>query len=120
MSKTVMCRIIPAKTQNSSGANQTSGVAILEIHSVGGAARRFTIAKSQDLKLNFGDTIKCVSGKAAVMINPGTPAGTFLLDPKTCPELEINDETTKILQRGKVSVGEDIGNTTRGTGATTR
>ncbi|HLM60037.1 MAG TPA: hypothetical protein VK308_04485, partial [Pyrinomonadaceae bacterium] len=68
-----------------------------------------TIAKSQDYKLSFGDTIKCISGTAAVMINPGTPAGTFLLRAKINPELEINQETTKILHRGTVTVNHDIG-----------
>jgi len=131
MAKTVICRILPTKPQSSSGPNQsnsTYNVVTLEIHPSVGASWRLTAAKSQDLKLQFGDTIKCVSGTAAVLINPGSLAGMFILCPQVPPgsdakvrtELEINDETTKAIHRGKITFAKDIGNVQLGGTATTR
>lgn len=131
MAKTVICRILPTSTKNLQRSNQPNGandVVILEIHPSSGAAWRLTAAKSQDLKLQFGDTIKSISGTAGVLINPGTPAGMFILCPQVPPnsdwkmraELEINEETTKHIHRPKISVGGDIGTVLTGGTATTR
>lgn len=121
MSKTVICRVIPQ------AVNGTGGVAILEIHSKG-EARRLTISRSQDYKLEHGDTIKSISGKIAVMINPGTGAGMFVLLPQVTAgsdwkfrtELVIDDESTKIISRGTPTVSGDIGNVSRIGGFSTR
>ena len=124
MSKTVICRILPTDAKTSHG-----GIVMIDVLPASGStAWQLTAARPQDLKLQYGDTLKCVSGTAAVLINPGTSAGMFILcktlppnaDWKTRTELEINDETTKIIHRGRISVTNDIGNTSRSTGATTR
>ena len=130
MSNTVICRILPTNQQNAAGHNQSNGtgIVILEIHPASGAARRMSIAKQQDLKLGYGDKIVSIAGKAGVLINPGSPAGIFILCPHVPPnsdwkvrtELEINDETTKAINRGSISVTQDIGNISRGTGGATR
>ena len=131
MAKTVICRILPTNQQNAAGRNQSSSansIVILEIYPASGAAWRLTVAKSQDLKLQFGDKIKCVSGTAGVLINPGSPSGMFVLCPQVHPgsdakvrtELEIDDETIKAIHRGAISATKDIGNIQLGGTATTR
>ncbi len=121
----VICRIL---ANNASDAGKSAGaVVIVKLIRVNGTAQKIPIARSQDFLMNFGDRIKAVSGKAVVMINPGTQAGAFFISPqapkndwKHRAELEINEETTRIRHRGAVSKVEDIGNLTRGTGAATR
>ncbi len=132
MAKTVVCRILPTNASALQRNNQKSGannVVILDIYPVSGsAAWQLSIARQHDLKLQFGDKIKCVSGTAGVLINPGTQAGMFILtkqapphsDEKIRAELEINDETTRHIQRGKITSAQDIGTLLRGTGAVTR
>jgi len=124
MAETVICRVI-AKTTG----GVADSVSMLDIYSHSGAApRRLAICQSQTLKLSYGDRIKCVSGTVAVVINPGTPAGSFILyanlpsgaawNQRT--ELEMNDETTKNIHRGKISVANDIGATNTAAGGFTR
>ena len=132
MAKTVICRILPTEARAAHGNNQrqgAGGIVILDVYPASGStAWQLTTARPQDLKLTYGDTLKCVSGKAAVLINPGTPSGIFILCPRLPPnadwkirtELEINDETTKTVHRGKISLTDDIGTILRGTGAVTR
>lgn len=116
---TIICRIL--------ANNAAKGVVLIELIKKDGAARQIPIARAQDFSVNFGDRLKSLAGTAIVMINPGTKAGTFILSPnapkndwKHRVELEINEETTKIIARGHISVADEIGSITRATGATTR
>lgn len=128
MAQTVICRLITGNSWES-GKSEIRLAAAVDIYSqAGGAPRRLVIAKSQTIQLNYGDRIKCVSGKIGVLINPGTPAGAFVLLPDllACKswnertELEINDETTKHIHRGEIKVMQDIGTVQTKTGGTTR
>jgi len=133
MANTVICRIIPTSESAVLGNGQAkaaTSVATLDVYPASGSVQwQLTVGKQHDLKLQFGDRIKCVSGAAVVMINPGTIAGAFLLckklpaksDWKFRTELEINDETTRPMHRnGKIEFAKDIGSINRATGATTR
>jgi len=119
----IICRIMPCETANGS----TGQAIILELHT-NGATRRTVIAGTQNLSMNIGDSIKCVSGMAIVMINPGTGAGAYILctklptpnNGKYLTELEITDELTKVINRGKISVVEDIGTILTATGKSIR
>lgn len=128
MAKTVVCRLITGNSWES-GKSAIRLAAILDIYSnSGGEPRRLVVAKTQTIKLNYGDHLKCVSGKIGVLINPGTPAGAFVLLPDLpfCvrwnerTELEINDETTKHIHRGEIRVIDDIGTIQTSAGGTTR
>lgn len=122
MAETLMCRILPMdSSKTASGAGK---VAVLELRPVNGAPRRLNIARPQDLKLEYGVKIKAVVGRAMAMINPGTMAGAFILDPQAPPadfpkvrvELEITDELTKYINRGKITFDEnDVGAVKGGT-----
>lgn len=127
MAKTVVCKLITGNSWEN-GKPEIRLAAVLDIYSsAGGSPRRLVVVKTQTIILNYGDRIKCVSGKIGVLINPGTPAGVFVLLPDlpSCvnwhqrTELEMNDETTKHIHRNQVLVAKEIGNLERGT-ATTR
>jgi hypothetical protein len=129
MAKTVICTLVAGQIWDKTGKPGTSIVAVLDVYSqTGSAPTRLSISQTQTLKLNYGDRIKCISGRVGVTINPGTSAGMFVLfaDSASCTnwnfrtELEMNDETTKQIHRGEVSVADDIGNISRGTGASAR
>lgn len=128
MTRTVVCRLITGNSWES-GKSAIRLTAILDIYSQSsGAPRRLVVAKTQTLTLNYGDRIKCISGRIGILINPGTPAGAFILLPDlpSCvrwnerTELEINDETTKHIHRGEISVMDDMGNVQIQTGGVTR
>lgn len=126
----VTCRILAnnASSAVSPHAGKSTGaVVIVELIRKNGTPQKVLIVRAQDFSMNFGDRIRSIAGTAVVMINPGTKAGAFILSAqapnnnwKHRTELEINEETTRILNRGAVSKVEDIGNLTRGTGAVTR
>lgn len=127
----INCRISAyeaAGNKNGAKAFGKSPVIILEIIRKGAAPQRVTVAGTQVVALEFGDRLRCVAGFAAVLINPGTGAGAFILCAQIPPqanwnyrtELEINEETTRIISRGKMWAAGDIGNTQRGTGAVSR
>lgn len=126
MAETLICRILPTKWSNT--ARGSGECVVLELHPANGAARRLTIARPQDLKLEYGVKIKAIVGKAVAMINPGTQAGAFILDaqappadfPKTRVELEITDELTKYINRGKITFDENEIGGLRGGTLTTR
>jgi hypothetical protein len=44
-----------------------------------GRSERLTVSMVKDLTLKMGVLIRCVSGSAVAMINPGTQAGAFIL-----------------------------------------
>lgn len=117
MGQTVICRVMPK-------AEHGIKVVMLDVFPAnGGVQWQLRTSQTQDLKLQFGDRLKCVSGSAVVLINPGTSAGAFILssklpaqhDAKERTELEINEETTRIVHRGQITFARDIGNTSRGT-----
>ena len=132
----VTCRILAFEPPTGSGKKTgktcaMGSMVIIGLHKRGiEGTKRLVISRTQDLVLNIGDTIKCLSGMALVTINPGTPAGVFILCPqipfgedfhsKYRTEIQINTETTKIVHRGEIKVSKDIGNIMRSTGATTR
>lgn len=132
MSKTAICRILPTDELSFSKNGQAKGggkVVTLDVYPASGAVQwQLCVAQPHDLKLQTGDRIKCASGAAVVLINPGTQAGAFVLF-KTLPsksdwkfrtELEISDETISHIQRGSIQATKDIGNIIRATSATTR
>jgi hypothetical protein len=128
MAKTVVYRLINGNSWQSR-KSEIRLAAVLDIFTNGGSEpRRMVVCETQTLTLNYGDRIKCISGKIGVLINPGTPAGAFVLLPDlpSCvswnerTELEMNDETTKHIHRGEIRVMEDIGTIQTSTGATTR
>src|SRR5690606_7241859 len=90
--------------------------------------QRMMITATQELDLNIGDPIKCHSGMAAAYINPGSPAGAYILTPnpplqnngKYLKELVITDKITLAIPRGSIEVEEDIGNINRSTGLVVR
>lgn len=90
--------------------------------------QRMLIAGTTELDLNMGDSIKCILGTTVAYINPGTPAGAYILtsmlplqnDGKYVTELVLNEHTTRYIHRGKISVAEDMGNTSRTTGLVVR
>lgn len=125
----VICRITAYEQRgNQSRATGTGAVIILEISRNGGAPQRLVVARTQNISLEMGDRIKCVSGLAIVMINPGTGAGVFILCPQLPPnadwkyrtELEINEETTRVISRGQIKFTNDIGTILRATSAVSR
>lgn len=115
------------------GKQGTGKFVILHIFrkSTGQTTEKMIFTTPQDITLSFGDKIMCVEGMAAVLINPGSPAGAYIV----CPQvpvftadagkyrvvLEINEETTRKRRRGSISVEEDIGSVLANKGtATTR
>jgi len=132
MAKTVICQILPTEGGKWNGKNSQAGaskIVILEIYSAAaGNSRQLVLAKPYRVNLSFGDRIKCVSGAAAVLVNPSTQAGAFILTQQIPygaawnhrTEIELNDETTKILHRGKVSTTGDIGSINHGGGYSIR
>ncbi|MBX7061739.1 MAG: hypothetical protein K1X52_08775 [Pyrinomonadaceae bacterium] len=102
--------------------------AVLDLTRKGAKTKRLTVASGQNLVLDFGDRLKAVQGTAVVMMNPGTRACAFILTPQLPPnadwkcrtELEIDEESTRMILRGEIYVRQDIGNTTRATSDTTR
>jgi len=102
--------------------------AILDLTRKGAKTKRLTIISGQNLVLDFGDRLKAVHGTAVVMMNPGTRAGTFILTPhvplnadwKCRTELEIDEESTRLILRGEIYVRQDIVTTARATSNTTR
>lgn len=121
MGQTVICRVLP----NGERANK---IVVLDVRTAAGNEWQLKTAQPQNLKLQYGDRLRCVSGSAVVLINPGTRAGAFILKPqlpakpdwKERVELVINDETTRAIARGQIVVSADIGTTQTATGATTR
>lgn len=94
-----------------------------------GQTRTANINSNRDLMLNMGDTIRCLSGEAVALVNPGTMAGAYILktkapiptDGKTVSILTLDAYTTRPRHRsGTISVAPDIGNIMRATGHTTR
>jgi hypothetical protein len=104
-----------------------SGSATLEVNQ-NKQKRRLLITATHDLHLNLGDSVKCLVGTAVAMINPGTQARTYILtttppllnDGKHVTMLVLNAETTRLIQRGSISVTEDIGTVLRATSAVSR
>ena len=125
MAKTVICTFVMGNSWEQ-GKPEVRLAAVLDIYpNAGGEPRRLAVGKTQTLKLNYGDRIKCISGTLVVLVNPGTQAGAFRLFPNSpaCvnwndrTDLEMNDDTTKHRHRGKISVTGDIGNISRITGS---
>ncbi len=128
MAKTVICRLVTGNAPEN-GRFDNRPAAVLDIYrNSGGKPQRLIVCQTQTLKLNYGDRLKCISGKIVVVINPGTPAGAFVLLPDlpSCvrwnerTELEINDAATQHIHRGGISVMDDIGTMQAKTGGTTR
>jgi hypothetical protein len=124
---TIICRIMASNPTDA----KTPGrglVTILDLTTNGEETRRIVVSRTQDIPMNLGDSIKCVSGMAVVLINPGTGAGAYFLcthpptpnNGKYLTELEINEETTRIISRGKIVMTNDVGSIMRATGATIR
>ena len=126
---------IDASQHGQSGkGGKTGKLAVLQIYrsSTGKTSEMTVFSTAQDVALNMGDKIMCVDGMACVLIKPGSPSGAYIVSPqmplfpgaggvgKHVTVLEINEETVKARPRGKIWVGQDIGNTSRGTGGTTR
>lgn len=122
----INCRILV--TNSGAKPNGTSGTAILEITKKNRKPERRTISQTQDIIMDFGERIKSLAGTVVVMINPGMASGLFILSPKIPAnadwkhrmEIEINRETTSVIQRGEIKVGEDIGTVLTATSSTTR
>lgn len=101
---------------------QTGGNVTLDIIT-NGHSRREVIINRKDLMLNMGDTIVCIAGEAYAMINPGSPAGGYILKPqlpfppdgKTVTVLTLDINTTAPTHRGSITHAPDIGNLHRGT-----
>jgi hypothetical protein len=105
----------------------TAGVVTLDV-TTGSRTKRLNLVTAHDLHLNMGDTIKCISGGAVAMIDPGTSAGAYILTArlplqntgKYVTLLRINAETTRRISRGNIHVAEDIGNINHAVTATSR
>jgi hypothetical protein len=89
---------------------------------------RMIITSPRDLTVNLGDAIRCLSGFALAMMNPGTQAGVYLLTPrvpygtdaKYVTNLVISPQTLRIVERGHITSAQDIGTVMTSTGAVTR
>ncbi len=128
----ILCRIMAIKKPLANSKIETSqknGVmVIIEVVTNRGSSKQIIISRSQDLILEMGYKIKCISGQAAVWIKPATNAGIYIISEmspiplmsKYPSEIEINDFTTRIIDRGHVQVTEDIGNISKHAGGCTR
>lgn len=93
-----------------------------------GKSERMVITAQRDLNMNMGESIRCISGKAVAMINPGTQAGAYVLtsqlhygaDSKHVTTLTISPDTLKIVPRGEIKAAEDIGTVMTATAAVSR
>jgi hypothetical protein len=107
--------------------NMGAGCATIDVRT-GNRTQRMMVTGTKDLSLNMGDSIKCVLGAAAAYINPGSPAGAYILtstlplqnNGKYVKELVIDANTTRAIHRGSIEVAEDIGNVQMGGTATIR
>jgi hypothetical protein len=80
----ILCRVTAfLKDEFGGKTNQTSqqigAMAIVEISSNDGGNKNLVISRSQDIMLEIGDRIKCLSGKAAVEINHATQPVTHII-----------------------------------------
>ncbi len=93
-----------------------------------GKTERLVITAQRDLIVDFGDSIRCISGTAVAMMNPGTRAGAFILTTKVPrgqeykyrTDLEISGKTLCVIERGEIVTGQDIGTVMTATAAATR
>ncbi len=105
----------------------TTGVVTLDV-TTGRRTQRINLLSAHDFHLSMGDSIKCISGTAVAMIDPGTSAGAFILttrpplqnDGKYVTLLQINVHTTRRISRGSVQVMDDMGNINHAVTSTTR
>jgi hypothetical protein len=80
----ILCRVTAfLKDEFGGKTNQTSqqigAMAIVEISSNDGENKNLVISRSQDIMLEIGDRIKCLSGKASVEINHATQPVTHII-----------------------------------------
>lgn len=107
--------------------NMGAGCATIDVRT-NNRTRRMLITGTQELDLNLGDSIKCVLGTAAAYINPGSPAGAYILtstlplqnNGKYVKELVLDANTTRSIDRGSIHVTDDIGNIQLGGTGTVR
>lgn len=93
-----------------------------------GKTERLIITSPRDLIVDFGDSIRCIAGTGVALMNPGTPAGAFILTTKVpygqeykCrTNLEISGKTLCIIERGEIVTDSDIGTVMTATAAATR
>jgi hypothetical protein len=80
----ILCRVTAILTDGlvreiNRNSQQTGTMAIVEISNAGGKNLQMTISRSQDILLEIGDKIKCLTGKAAVEINHATQPVTHII-----------------------------------------
>lgn len=122
-----MIKVLIMVSKEIAKGTDAPGVAILDVRT-GKRTQRLVVTGRQEIHMNIGDSIKCISGTAVAYINPGSPAGAYILTPK--PPLNNNGkyktllnitlETTRDIHRGSIHSVEDIGNIQLGGTATSR
>jgi hypothetical protein len=80
----ILCRVTAIIRDEFAGktiknSEQTGAMAIVEISSKEGSNTQLVISRSQDILLELGDKIKCLTGKAAVEINHATLPVTHII-----------------------------------------
>jgi hypothetical protein len=129
----VNCRIMAVGKEESGNRKkpinrQTGIMVVVEILSDRGNNKQIVVSRSQDLVLEIGYKIKCVTGQAFVLINPGTQAGGFMISEMSSNPmmakypsiLEITDEMTININRGKIHTTNEIGTSNTSAGSFTR
>jgi hypothetical protein len=117
-------------SRNKLNSQQTGAMAVIEILTDFGDSKQLVISRSQDINLEIGDKIRCVSGQAVVIINQGIQAGSRIIS-ETSPNphstkypslLEITAEIAKTLPPGKIHIPvlNDFGSIIRSAATTTK
>src|SRR5215203_2381727 len=104
--RTIECLIVPLNSQSQySSRSQSTGtgdVSVLQVQSADGGVREsMFFRQGRKITLIFGDTIKCVSGRAMLFFHP-VPNSSRLHILSAQPdgdkekfEVEVNEQTTK-------------------------
>ena len=116
------CRLFAVNPTAINSKNGNNSIATVDIEREN-YSEHFVVSKAQNVMLNIGDSVKCVSGAVFILIKPGTGAGGCILSANPAlpkhesykTEFIMTEESTRTIPRGKIYKTSDIGNIQRGT-----
>lgn len=90
----ILCKLVAITSEQLEGratgiGQQTGAMVIVDIVNNQGEENRFVVSRTLDLNLEFGDKIKCIAGRAVVIVNQGINAGSHIIS-----ESSANPHTT--------------------------
>jgi hypothetical protein len=131
----IFCKLVAITSEQLEGKSkaigqQTGAMVIVDIVNNEGAENRLVVSRIMDLNLELGDKIRCIAGRALVIIDEAKQSGSFIISENSSNSfsgkypnlLEVTAELTKNQPLGKIPtrVISDIGKAIKSAAASTR